>query len=285
MTDKRREKLKAKVEDLVKISTIPAVMQRIMGVVEDDDATREDLERAVEHDQAIATRVVEMSNAAYYGFSRKIRSLNEAIGILGFDTIKGLALSSAVFADITRGSNSQVTAYWGHSFSVGIAAGIIARKTGLSGKDSPFLAGLIHDIGRPILFQIYGDKYLDLTKAGRKNVLALEKKYIGATHAEVGAWFADKCKFPEDMVKAVRYHHTPEAFLTDKTGKLLSIMVPMVYLADLVASGNAENFEEDSVESPAHAKILDLLELSENAVGEIAEELVEMNGEIGEYYA
>ena len=108
---------------------------------------------------------------------------------------------------------------------------LLAEKSGGVAKDSAFLAGLLHDIGRPILYQIFGRQYLDVIGCDAMGLLSIEEETFGAAHPEAGSWFADRCKLPESCVNSIRFHHNPELYLsTIKTGKP-SPLVPIVYLA------------------------------------------------------
>ena len=109
--------------------------------------------KVIERDQAIAMRVVAASNAAYYGFSGKIRTISQAILILGFDLVRGLAITTTVFNSMPAKEKDRLLELWAHSFETAQAAALIAQRTGAIEKESAFLAGLFHDIGRPVLLQ------------------------------------------------------------------------------------------------------------------------------------
>jgi putative nucleotidyltransferase with HDIG domain len=230
----RKMELRSRIEEVIKVSTIPAMMKRIMAVAEDPFASVAELEKLIERDPAIASRVVAVSNAVFYGFSRKINSISQAILVLGFDMVKGLAVSTAVFNIRQPGFALQLAVLWGHSFECAMASVILARKTGLITKESAFLAGLLHDIGKPIMVQTCGARYIEsFTDEGFS--LEKEEEFFGGNHAEAGAWFADKCKLPQDCVMAIKHHHSPSGCLreTDKPPALVQI----TYLANIVANG------------------------------------------------
>lgn len=227
----RKENLRIMILDLIKVSTIPSVMKRVMDVADDPTTGVSDLEKVIENDPAIASRVVAVSNAVFYGFPRKINSIPQAILVLGFEMVKGLAISTTVFNTSQPGAAKGLAAIWAHSFKCAMASVLVARKTGLLTKESAFLAGLLHDIGRPIMVQACGEKYLDVTGA-RGCSLAEEEEAFGANHAEAGAWFADKCKLPDDCVAAIKHHHCQPK---KADGEKLPVLVPVTFLANLIA--------------------------------------------------
>lgn len=230
----KKEELRSRILEIIKISTIPSMMKKIMEVAEDPASTVSDLEKLIEQDPAIASRVVAVSNAVFYGFSRKINSISQAILVLGFEMVKGLAVSTTVFNIRQPGFARELAALWGHSFECAMASVLLARKTGLVTKESAFLAGLLHDIGMPIMVQTCGVLYIEKFNSGDGSN-EKEEESFGASHAEAGAWFADKCKLPQDCVMAIRHHHKPSGCLKDNNRA--PALVDITYLANIVAKG------------------------------------------------
>lgn len=229
----KKEELRSRVLEIIKISTVPSMMKKIMEVAEDPGSAVSDLEKLIENDPAIAVRVVAVSNAVFYGFSRKINSISQAILVLGFDMVKGLAVSTTVFNIRQPGFARELAALWGHSFECAMASVLLARKTGLVTKESAFLAGLLHDIGMPIMVQTCGVQYIEAYTAVEGSY-AKEEELFGANHAEAGAWFADKCKLPPDCVLAIRHHHNPSG--CPKENNKTPVLVSITYLANILAS-------------------------------------------------
>lgn len=229
----KKEELRSRILEVIKISTIPSMMKKIMEVAEDPGSTVSDLEKLIEQDPAVASRVVAVSNAVFYGFSRKINSISQAILVLGFDMVKGLAVSTTVFNIRQPGFARELAALWGHSFECAMISILLARKTGLITRESAFLAGLLHDIGMPIMVQTCGVLYIESYKADES--CHKEEETFGASHAEAGAWFADKCKLPQDCVLAIRHHHAPSA--CPKESNKAPVLVSITYLANIIARG------------------------------------------------
>lgn len=277
-TDSKKNSLRAKVLEILKISTVPSVLKKIIAVTEDPNSGVCDLESVIEHDQAIASRVVAVSNAVFYGFPRKINSIHQAILVLGFDMVKGLAISTTIFGALNTRAKSVLSSLWGHSFEVAMASVMIARKSGKVNNEIAFLAGLLHDIGRPILLQVLNKEYLEVCAFDR-NCLGRERKVFGADHAEVGAWFLEKSKLPEECESAIKFHHTPEECL-EKTGTIPAL-VEIVYLANIVVTEHKEKY---ALLSPVHTRILNELNLTSEDLDKFSEEIAGLRGEIRSYY-
>ena len=285
MSESKKEALREKVDRIVKVSTIPAVVSRIISVTEDSGSNVHDLEKVIEHDQAIASRVVGLSNAVYYGFPRKITSISQAVLVLGFDMVKGLAVSTAVFEGFNSFDRVMMTDLWRHSFETATASVLVAERSGIVNKDLAFLAGLLHDIGRPIMYQIFNSEYTNLTAEDTRSLIAKREEAIGAGHAEVGSWCADKCKLPSSCINSIKYHHNPELFRSPMNGNPLSVLVPIVYLANLIVLDGQENHGRFTEISRAQAQALQEARISGENLIQIQEAVAAQRSQITQYYA
>lgn len=271
----RKDALREKVNGMMNVSTVPTVLKKIMDLTGNPNTVIHDLVKVIERDQAIAMRVVAASNGAYYGFSGKIRTISQAILILGFDLVRGLAITTTVFNSMPAKEKDRLLELWAHSFETAQAAALIAQRTGAIEKESAFLAGLFHDIGRPVLLQTCE------TETGispfDRNTLEEEEEAFGANHAEAGSWFAGRFRLPEDSTLAIRYHHNPEA--CSKPSRLPH-MVAIIYLANRIVAG-----KDAPVESPDHEGILASLKLTREDLLSMGEEIAGFKETVRSYYS
>ena len=124
-----------KVYDIVKLSSIPIMLAKIMAVAEDPDSSREDLTEVIERDQTLAASVLHMANTAQYGSQRKIMTLDNAVSLMGFNAIKELAVTGTIFRELSKSSGEKMTMFWRHSFEVAKLSVSIANT------DRPHKAG------------------------------------------------------------------------------------------------------------------------------------------------
>lgn len=234
----KKAAVRSRIDEITKVSSIPSMMKKIMEVAEDPGSAVTDLEKLIAHDQAIASRVVAVSNAAFYGFPRKINSISQAIMVLGFEMVKGLAVSTTIFNIKLSRHAKELGALWAHSFECAMASTLLARYSGLATKDSAFLAGLLHDIGKPLMIQACGDNYLETLSTDGLSP-EKEEELLGASHTEAGMWFAEKCKLPIDCVMAILHHHAPSEYIKETTRN--PALVQITYLANITAKGGKEN--------------------------------------------
>lgn len=275
------KEMRATVEGILKVYTIPVILKKVLEVVENERSSISDLVEVIQHDQALSSKIVATSNTVFYGFRRNISSIPNAAVILGLNMVRSLAVSVSVFR-CASGDLAFLKKLWQHSFETALAASLISERTGLVKKEDAFLAGLIHDLGRAILYQIHGEKYLRLSAEGAEEGLPdREVAAFGASHSQVGAWFVDKYRFPKECVFAIEYHHDPENHEENNTAKTLA---SIVHLADFIAmKGKKEMASEPPSEKLAG--IMKAIYLDEQGVEEIKEKLSGMEDMIKEFYA
>ncbi len=281
LTGNKTEELKALVENMVNVSTIPMTLKKVIEVVGDENSSTSDLVKVIEHDQSLASRIIAVSNSAFYGFRGQVKSIPHAAVILGFDMVRNLAVSVSLFK--ATNSLKYLEKLWIHSFKVAMASSLLAERTGLVKKENAFLAGLINDLGRVILYQLYGDEYIKASSSGREVLLEREEEAFGATHSMVGKWFADSYKFQKECVLSIEAHHAPERYLTNYRAGSLHL-IPIVYLADMLVSEGEEGFEFDLSPSPNHAEIMEAIYLDETGLREVKEALSGQEDEANTFY-
>jgi HD-like signal output (HDOD) protein/CheY-like chemotaxis protein len=188
----------------------------------------------IEQDVAMAAKVLQLVNSAFYGLAQSVTSLQSAVSHLGMETIKNLALASEtfrVFAPNSRIPQSVCETMQRHAHRTAAIAGTLPvdRKT----RDVTVVAALLHDIGRLILASKMPDKFCSaLSRAGERKCepFEAEEELLGTSHAEIGAYLLGLWGIPNLAVEAIAHHHHPTRI--PHSGFDSSIAV---YVADLLA--------------------------------------------------
>ena len=217
------------VEDLSRLPAQPAAALKVLRLIENPRSSSADLARLIEADPVLSARVMRLANAPYYGLSRKVASASRAVVLLGFSTVRALAVSAAcslLADDASLGPNG----FWSHSVATAAAASVVAAEVGAQAGDA-FSAGLLHDIGVALLFRRDRAGYLDLVvrtgaSAGGGTaigspLLAAESEALGLTHPEAGAAALEAWRFPPAFVRAVHDHHNPPERVGNSLGRLV----------------------------------------------------------------
>ena len=202
---------------LDQIPPLPQITTRAMTLMRDPHSSRSDLAHILSMDQGMTGVFLRMVNSAYYGLFRRITSLDEAIGYLGYDTAKGVIFALSARNILARSLPSyQIERYelWKHSLASAVGSDWIASKRRITPRNEVYVAGLLHDVGQTALdvmleHQTYWQRDLkDETTQGAW--FAMEREFTGYDHAEVGAFVVRRWNLSDRIVEAVAYHHAPE---------------------------------------------------------------------------
>ena len=167
-------------------------------------------------DQSLSARVLRLANSAFYGLSRKVNDLQEAVVILGMRNIKNLALVAGTYPWMNRplpGYCLGPRAMWTHAFGTAVGAQQVAKISGKVKEDVAFTAGLLHDIGKVAVSIWLENKVVAILNYAHREGLSFdeaERKILGYDHTQVGEHLAAAWNLPEDLVAAVRWHHSPD---------------------------------------------------------------------------
>jgi putative nucleotidyltransferase with HDIG domain len=158
--------------------------------------------------------VLRLVNSAFYGFPGRIGSISHAVVLLGFATVKNIVLTASIMDmfKVNFGGRFNAQDIWKHSLACGSAAQSIARALGSDGKEECFIAGLVHDIGKAILFQIIPDDFLRVLECADKTKTLFfdsEHRLLGITHQEIGGILIEQWRLPIPILHAVSSHHNP----------------------------------------------------------------------------
>ncbi len=258
-----RERIKRITQTIINLPTLPTVVAKMVELIDDPRSSSRSLSRLVKTDQVLTARILRLANSAYYGFPNPICSINLAIVVLGFETIKNLGLSVAVISRFARSSQDgellDYTRFWEHSVGVAVAARLLARLHGFrSLENEAFVAGLVHDLGKVILSQYQTAQYsqtLRLVAEERLLLVRAEERVLGVTHAEVGGWLAERWNLPASLAEAIRLHHVP---LTARQAPLLTAIV---HFADILARAARVGNGGDPLVPPFYRGLLRVLPL------------------------
>jgi putative nucleotidyltransferase with HDIG domain len=249
MNEESKKRYQRIIQDLGQIPTMPTIAAKVMQIVNDPHSSAEDVAKFISRDVALTSKVLRLANSAFYGIPRTISSVNSAIVILGFNTIRSLVLSASVLKVFPQkpglAASFDRKAFWKHSFMVGIASRMVAqiyRKKKLVDMETAFSAGLLHDIGKIILEQFSNDDYVPVLKAAKDQGLPLvvvERAILGMSHADVSGMLVDKWQMPNELKGPIVNHHSP---MEDKASQDMACIVHYAnHLCHVKGSGCMSN--------------------------------------------
>jgi len=273
--DELSPELQKAIARVTEISSLPEVTTRIVEVVEDPKSTAQDMHEIVRHDPALAAKVLKVVNSAFYGLPSQIASLDRAIVMLGLSAVKNIALAASLSRLFRPGAISERFAsrdLWTHCVSVGVCARLLARAS-FGQVEEAFVAGLVHDMGLLIEFQLFSDKLKDIAERCEtqpQDFLAVEREVIGADHQAFGAWLAAKWKFPPGLRCAIGRHHNPESLKPE-----LKHIVTAVQIADTICCQNELGFYLTAQIQEVTDEMLDVVGATAQQLSDLLEALPE----------
>lgn len=207
-----------------KMPSLPTSVTKIMEICDNPTTSPADLNKVISLDPVLMGKVMKLINSAYYGLSQEVTSLVRAIIMLGINTVKNLALSTAVLGTLGTKANFQalnMDGFWRHSLCVGVTSKLIAKKRGVDQKrlEEYFIAGILHDIGKIPLNNKLSEDYVTTMSVSDKDRMPLykaEKMTMSIDHAEVGLMIVDNWKLGQEIRDAVGNHHSYREYTAGK---------------------------------------------------------------------
>ncbi len=265
-----------------RMPSLSTTVTKVLEVCNRPDISANDLNRVISLDPVLTGQVMKLINSAYYSLPNQITSLTRAIIMLGPNTVKNMALSTAILATIGRTESFKalsIDEFWSHSLCVGVVAKAIAAMRGVAQplREEYFIAGLLHDLGKIPLNHRFVKEYgraLAQTRADKGVLVQAETAILGLDHGLVGEMIARKWQLNRNSTEALAYHHHPFQAAEENRELVATIALANVY-ANVYDIGTAG----DHFPAPEEiTSLLDLLGLTWNDL-EPLQELV--TGEIG----
>lgn len=255
------------------LPAMPQVAGKVLELSSDPNTSAQQLQQVISDDQAMAGRILKIANSAMYSCSRKIKTLTEAIVMLGFNSIRSLVVTSAARNLYQTGSarnGLKERLLWEHSIGCAFACRKIAqlRHPGLA--EEAFLAGLMHDIGKLVLNLQVPERFDEIVQVVYNEGLSFqetEMALLDFDHTHVGSLLVNKWRLSEVLEDVILEHHTESAFHPDKP------LLLYLDLANRICHRYGIGFQDDPnlelVDSPSN-RILQLSPAQiEETVGEL----------------
>ena len=277
---KRLDDLVRQVRDL---PSLPTSVTRVMQLTNDPKAGLSDVAQALASDQGLAARVLKLANSAYYGSSRRIGTVSEAVVILGMRTTRNLTLATSCQDMLEREVQGYFLprgALWRHSLACAAAAQNLAKRANFRGTEEAFVAGLLHDIGKVVMsayLKAEFAKVLTRVAKGKLTFSDAEREALGFDHAEVGARLLERWNLPTTLVTAVRHHHVPSQAPD-------SPLAALVHIADTICLTLGIGLGVDGMAYALDPSALKMLHLTEDDFEQVASQTCDTLSEAGSVF-
>jgi putative nucleotidyltransferase with HDIG domain len=244
--------LRIRVARLRSVPTLPRLFERVVAALEDPEVDFDHVTQLIEIDQALTAQVLRIANSAFYSTQSTVSRVSEALLMLGTAVTRSIVLSTSVFDP----SAVRLRGFFEHSVGCAAAAGALARVTGLGNAEEVAAAGLLHDLGKVVLYKEMPDVFDHIVAratAESRSFRALEHELLGIDHSEIAAWLMERWRFPVVLAEPIVLHHTPARARSarDETA--------IVHVANILVRALGYGFGGDptigSIESAAWARL------------------------------
>ncbi|MBT8361720.1 MAG: HDOD domain-containing protein, partial [Deltaproteobacteria bacterium] len=198
--------------DISKIPNLPHSLIKLIDMCNSKDRDLQKIGSLIAADASLSARVLQLANSAFIGSRSSFTDIGQAVIYLGIDSVRNLAISVSVFEtfnSVDPDGTLNLSRFWYHSFLTAVIAKTFSEKQGYADPAEAYLAGLLHDIGKLLLFVSFPKKYrLILAQESSGNMLPIhEKNDLGVTHYEASSLLVSQWNLQQSVTDAVFSHH------------------------------------------------------------------------------
>ncbi|MDM4014382.1 response regulator [Roseiconus lacunae] len=242
------------------LPTLPSIVAEINQEIDSDHGTIATIASVVSRDPVLSAKILQIANSAIFSVRQPILDVEHGLSLLGVEMVRSLAISLAVFSTENRATLQTATQLFEHSVDVANIARTIAsvEEVDSTTLNTVLSAGLLHDIGKMILFNAFSDRYTSLisrSERGLHQAVDLEKEEFGCSHPGIGAYLLERWGVPKELTDAVAAHHSLGIC------SRAEIATQIVYAANWIAThpDGATPIDVEEIQSPMSKKLTKFL--------------------------
>ena len=248
------------------------ILKEVEAVLNNPQSNLLNVGEVIERDPDLTARLLRLGNSSFYGFPSRLETVSEAISLIGIRQVQDLMIASSV-VEVFAGVSAEfvdMESFWKHSLACGIGTRLLAIAKRVPKPDKFFVAGLLHDVGRLVLFSQAPQKTQRVFETYRSKRMLLrtaEVQVLGFDHAEIGQALLRSWKYPNNLIQAVSYHHHPlaaEAFQTEAA---------FVHVADHLVNAMQMGSSGERFVPALQAKAWAQLNLSSDIIGQVMDSI------------
>jgi len=255
----------------INLSTLPTVFSQINETIQKPTSSAGDMASVIGKDVNLSAKLLKIVNSAFYGFPSRVETLTRAVSILGTKQLSTLAIGVNILTAFNNIPDSPIDmkSFWEHSIACGTLSRIIASYKGIQNTERLFLAGLIHDIGRLVLYNyapIHARSTLQKAIRNNRFLYEIEHETLSFNHTTLGAMLLRKWKLPKSLENTVEHHHSPQ-------NSQDPLEPAIVHLADIVTIALGIGSSGERFVPPIEPEAWECIGLSPNILSSIIDQL------------
>jgi putative nucleotidyltransferase with HDIG domain len=248
------------IEQDIALPEIPSIVIELNEVIANPLSTADQMAQVINKSPSLTAMLLKIVNSSLYGLPSKVDRVSLAVTLIGTRELSSLALGISIMSIFRSIPTSLLTmrSFLKHSLACGILSRLLAAQRTMRQTEQMFTAGLLHDIGRLILFIYFPEEALGALRQARQTsdqLCRVEKMRLGCHHAQIGKYLLDRWRLPLIIENAVSFHHEP----SDAPDP---VPAAIVHLADLMVNALGIGTSGERLVPPLDARAWDALELS-----------------------
>lgn len=266
-------------DQLESLPTLPELAVRILHLTTSSHSDARQIVDLIKTDQALTARILSLASRVETGLRNQARTIDRAIVMLGFETVRSTVMSIKVFEMFDAQEPAEAgldrREFWKHCLAVACTAELLARQTDVAvDPDELFVCGLLHDIGKLGLEQCLPKSYtrvIESCNAQYGNIAEYERRIIGVDHTIAGRRLAQKWELPALIENIIWLHHQPIAALPEAMEHARA--VALVHLADTIARRQRFGYSGNFTFPASSARLAEQIGLPDGTVDAVLEHL------------
>lgn len=260
------------VRGLTKVASLPTIFFKVEEVLANPKSSNKLLADILSEDTALVARLLRLANSSFYSLPGKVETITQAITIIGTHQLRDAVLASSivsVFRDIPD-DIVNMESFWRHSVACAVTCRILATLRKDANIETAFLSGLLHDIGRLVLYKVKPKEMGELLAQCRETgelLYKAEQKHFGFDHALIGSLLLQEWELPKRHIETTGYHHKPAR------ARSYPAETSMVHVSDIIANSIIEGSSGEKFTPPLNSQAWDSLGLDDDSTTFIIEEL------------
>ncbi len=245
------ESLQELVSRLDTLPSLPSLLIEVNSVLRLPNSSLSMVGEIISKDAGMTAKMLQLVNSAFFGFYSQVTSPSQAVTLLGLDTVRALITSVHVFSELKQKKIGGVIVedLWKHFFTVASFSREIMKLESTDARliDMVFMAGMLHDIGKVVLFTNLQEKYEEAMVIAEKEGIFLndaERQIFHSSHSQVGAYLLGLWGMPDDIIEVVFFHHNPGNSPEREFGLVTAVHVANVLVAEQMPSYTAGKISE-----------------------------------------
>ncbi len=255
------------VDSIIDLPTLPQVVTTLINAINDPKSDAAIINKIVEHDPALAARILKLVNSSFYSLSKPVDSIQQAVVILGFNTIRSLSISASVFSVFTANKFSY-EGFWKQSLACAFMMDTLSKYTSILDKDATFTVGLLHGIGKIIIEQYAPEKFDEILRIGHRQLISYneaEKNILNTSYTNLGYWLTEKWSLSETIQESILYQNNPD----EAPAKIRVLTAAAQFAFKFARYKGCENGSDFNKAQPPKQELWDMFEIADDDTPEV----------------